>query len=79
MEEKSYSKVEINLALRKLKSKKMISQSMECEFNNEYYFAAVRLTSDGEKWLFDNENFLLKTAEPAFTISDTESGDTLPF
>ncbi len=81
MKKKSYSIAATNLAIRKLKSKNMITSSMESDYNNNE-FSAIRLTIDGEKWLINNENILdLKTNNSKsqnFSNSSIED-DKLPF
>ncbi len=81
MKRKSYSSAATNLAIRKLRTKNMIVSGMECDYNNNE-FPAVRLTTDGEKWLINHDNILnltLNNPNPQnFEIFSTEDDD-IPF
>ena len=80
MNKKSYSDAATNLAIRKLKSRNMIVTSMETDSYHSDEIPVVRLTTEGEKWLIDNENILKLTNKPkALSKNSIISGDNLPF
>lgn len=68
MNKKSYSNTAVNLAIRKLKSKKFISSKVESDYNNNE-FIVLQLSTEGENWLINNEN-LLDLKQDCISLSD---------